>query len=62
MDIVCRREENTDDVVVIDPVALDHLLEQRDRAGSDIVGSVGINGGGAAKRSNNRSHGVILER
>jgi hypothetical protein len=62
MDVVGRSEKDTDDVVVIDTVALDHLLKQGDRAGSNVVGGIGINGGGAAKRSDNRSHGVILER
>jgi hypothetical protein len=62
MNVVCRREENADDVVVIYAVALDHLLKQGDRAGSNVVGGIGINGGGATKRSDNRSHGVILER
>ena len=62
MDVVGRREEHANDVVVIDAVALDHLFKQRDRAGSNIVDGVGINGGGAAKRSDNRSHGEILER
>jgi hypothetical protein len=62
MDVVGRSEENADDVVMLDAIALDHLFKQRNRARSNIVGGISINGGGAAKRSDSRSHNVILER
>ena len=46
VEVVGGGEQHTDDVLMIDTVAFDHLGEQRDRPLLDLFDGVGIDGGG----------------
>src|SRR5690606_31669296 len=52
VDVVGRREDDADEVVLGDVVAIEHLLEQRDHALEDVLLDVFVDGGRAAEGSN----------
>ena len=56
VDVVGGGEEDADEVVVVDAVALEHLLEQRDDPLVDLLGGVVVDGGGAAQGSDGSGH------
>ena len=57
MKIVSGGEQHADDVLMVDAVAIDHLLEERDRSLLDVVDGINLDGGGTSQGPNRCSHG-----
>ena len=49
MEIIRSGEQHTDDVLMVDAVAIDHLLEERDRPLLDLIDGINVDGGGASQ-------------
>ena len=60
VDVVGGREEDADDVVLADAVALEHAVHQRLHALGDLLDGVGVDRGRAAQRERHRARQATL--
>ena len=47
--IIRRREQHADDVLMVDSIAINHLVEKRDRSLLDVIDGINVDGGGTAQ-------------
>ena len=57
MKIIRSGEQHADDVLMVDTIAIDHLLEERNRSLLDVVDGINLDGGGTSQGPNRCIHG-----